>query len=69
MGLSVNPKEWVYQASKEVKRIIEENTFSDSDLDFISWTGYEDATETRLKPVLFRIDNEVRVVYRTTFVV
>jgi len=69
MGLSVNPKEWVYKATSELRSIIEANTFSDPDLDFIAWTGFEDNTEIRIKPVLFRVDNDVRLVYRGTFVV
>lgn len=67
MGLSVNPKEWVYAATNEIRRIIELNTLADPELDFISWLGYADEVETRTKPVLFRVDNEVRMVYRTTF--
>jgi len=65
--LSVNPKDLTYDMSNEIRRIVEENIFSDPELDHISWLGMEEVVDVRIKPAIFRYDNDVRLVYREAF--
>ena len=65
--LSINPKDLTYDMSNEIRRIIEENMFSDPELDHISWLGMEELVDVRIKPAVFRYDNNVRLIYREAF--
>jgi hypothetical protein len=65
--LSINPKDLTYKMSNEIRRIVEVNIFSDSELDHMSWLGMEEVVDVRIKPAVFRYDNDVRFVYREAF--
>jgi len=66
-GITVNPRQLSYQFANEIRRIVEVNLDTDSDLDWISWIGMSENVELRVKPVLFRYDNTIRMLYRETF--
>jgi hypothetical protein len=66
-ALGINPKGFTYDMSNEVRRIIEVNTFSDVELDGMYWRGMQELVDVRIKPAVFRYDNDVRLVYREAF--
>jgi hypothetical protein len=65
--LNINPKDFTYKTSMEIRRIVEVNIFSDPELDHISWLGMNELVDVRIKPAIFRYDNDVRLVYREAF--
>jgi len=66
-AIGVNPRQLTYEMSHEVKRILESNMFTDSELDWMNWTGMVEGVEMKIKPVLFRYTNTVRLMYREAF--
>jgi len=65
--LGINQKAYTYDSSMEIRRIIEANIFSDPELDHVSWLGMTELVDVRIKPAVFRYDNDVRLVYREAF--
>ena len=59
----INPKSLVEEMSQEVKRIIDANRFSDSEVEYFAWLNKMRGVEHRLKPTVFRENNMVRVAY------
>ncbi len=60
---SVNAKQLSFEMSEEVKRIIGDNTFGISYLDYISWAGRVEIVDTDAPNTLFRYENEIRYGY------
>ena len=65
--IPVNPRQLTYEMSNELKRIMESNLTSDPELDWMNWTGMVEGVEIKVKPVLFRYTNTVRLMYREAF--
>lgn len=65
--ISVNPRQLTYEMANEVKRIMEANMFTDSELDWLTWDGMNEDVDTRIKPVVFSYMNNVRLAYREAF--
>lgn len=65
--ITVNPRQLSYEFANEIRRIIEANLDTDPELDWISWIDMSENVEMRVKPVLFRYDNTIRMLYRETF--
>ena len=51
---AINPKLLISQFRKEIKRIVRANFEAITDLDFITWMGGHEDTETDKKPVVYR---------------
>ena len=66
-GTGVNPKDLTYNMSNEVRRIIEANMFSDSELELLTWLGMNEQVDTRVQPVVFRYNNSVRLMWKDAF--
>jgi hypothetical protein len=66
-NITVNPRQLTYEMANEIKRIIETNMFTDSELDWVNWIDMVEQVELRIKPILFRYDNTVRLLYREAF--
>lgn len=66
-SLGINPKTLVYQMSNEIRRIVNDNMFSDSELEFMTWLQKNRVVNTRVKPVVFSYNNMIRLSYRETF--
>lgn len=64
---SVNPKAMAWAMMREVKRIVEANMFTDSELEFLTWLNANDVVEDRIQPIAFRYDNSVRLVWKDAF--
>lgn len=60
---NINPLLLRFQMSEEVKRIIKNNTFPGNDIEWLSWLGRTGFVDTDAEPVLFRYDNQVRLMY------
>lgn len=65
--ITVNPRQLAYEFSNEIRRIVEINLDSDPELDWMSWIDMSESVEMRIKPVLFRYDNTIRMLYREEF--
>lgn len=62
--ITVNPRQLTYEMANEIKRIVESNMFTDPELEWVNWIDMVELVESRIKPVLFRYDNTVRLQYR-----
>lgn len=47
-------KQLAYDMSEEVKRIVDTNTLTTSDLEWVSWAGRRELVDTDADPVLYR---------------
>lgn len=56
---AVNPKKFLFQMKKEVKRIIKAKYQDISDLQFIVWRGGNEMVDTSMSPVAYRFAGEV----------
>lgn len=65
-SLSINPKQFVWEVSNEIQRIIEVNMFSDPELEFVTWLSKSRIVEDRIQPIVFRYNNNVRLAYKQT---
>lgn len=66
-SLGINPKALIYEMSNEIKRIIRANRVSDPELDFMAHRGMTPVVDTRVKPVVFRYNHDVRLSYTETY--
>lgn len=61
---AINPKQLTFEMSEEVKRIIDANTITISDFEWLTWLSKSEIVDNSLTPTLFRYNCMIRYMYR-----